>query len=355
MAKIESDEVPKPTHSAPPVDMQDGAQVEMGAENPDELTNTNDKMLIELAQKSFMEISKAIVTKGISVRTLLSKYIETQKIGKDNVEVVSVNHFKKALKELGVTLEKQEIECITRVLCVNEENNEYLKLDDFEQIINEYCNPEGEENEDAQDINEESLVILLVLSNYISTNKLSLKVFLDPYINIQPIRLENGEEKEVEVIKLEDFNTIIESAGISMDPSELSNFTKLIAISEDHQDILKLSKLLKLLEQFEASEEMKSIAKQCYDQILKDQDGDKGDDGPAKEEEVDSTDQKINSHNHNAKDDNEEANYEEPNEHKEDEDESNKGEEKMNDDANYNADEDQFEKNEEEDALNNTH
>ena len=86
------------------------------------------------------------------------------------------------------------------------------------------------------------------------------------------------------MIKSEDFFAIIESLGVSMDPSELTNLIQLLAISPEHTNILKYSNLNKLLTQFNSSEQMKTLAMQIYEQIIKEQDPDEL--TKAKEEEI---------------------------------------------------------------------
>jgi hypothetical protein len=267
----------KPTHSAPEVEA-DGDQ--------EDLTNTNERLMIDIAQKAFMQIADILTTQQTDVRDCLSPYIEVKVQNKENIEVISTANFLKVLKKIGVELEKKDTECLIKVLCLSEDSFDYLRIDDFEQIINEYKNPEEGSKQGESEMNDISLVILFVISNYLAKSKKSLRDFLDQYINIQPIKLNDGEDKEIEVIKSEDFFTIIESLGVSMDPSELTNLIELLAISPEHTNILKFSSLNKLLNQFNSSEQMKALAMQIYEQIIKEQDPEEL--AKAKEEEIDS-------------------------------------------------------------------
>ena len=157
-----------------------------------------------------------------------------------NIEVMPTANFLKVLKKIGVGLEKKDTECLIKVLCLSEDSFDYLRIDD-EQIINEYKNPEEGSKNGEGEMNNISLVIWFLISNYLAKSKKSLRDFLDQYINIQLIKINDGEDKEVEVIKSEDFFTIIEFLGVNMDPSELTNSIELLAISPDHTNILKFS------------------------------------------------------------------------------------------------------------------
>ena len=261
----------KMAHSAPPGDIEDNI----------ESMDANEKLMIEIAQKAFTEISEKLLLQSMSIRQFFNDYIEERDIKNERMEVISVKAFTDGLKRMGIEdLSTKDIDCLIHVLSIDEENADFLKIDDLEQIINEYNNasanekPVMKENASlpAEGMDEISLVVMYALNQQLINEQSSLRKLLGENIFKQPVKVGNEKEKNIEAIKSEDFYVALDQVGIKIDPKELSNLKELLCIAPEYPDIFMVRKIERLLSEFSNNEELRQAAQKCYENIAKQED-----------------------------------------------------------------------------------
>jgi hypothetical protein len=177
-------------------------------------------------------------------------------------------------------LSPKDIDCLIHVLSIDEENADFLKIDDLEQIINEYNNASAndkaglKENASlpAEGMDEISLVVMYALNQQLINEQSSLRKLLGENIFKQPVKVGNEKEKNIEAIKSEDFYVALDTVGIKIDPKELSNLKELLCIAPEYPDIFMVRKIERLLSEFSNNEELRQAAQKCYENIAKQED-----------------------------------------------------------------------------------
>lgn len=275
----------KMAHSAPPADIDKNA----------ESASAWDKAIIEIAQKVFTEIFEKLTKIKMTLRQYFNDYIEEQIIKNEKMEVISVKSFIEGLNKLGVNnMSEDELNSLVAMLAIDDENHNFLKMEDLESIIAEYNEaynaeskgaPEGEQ-EYAEGMDEITLVVMYALNQQLIREQSSLRKLLGKFIFKKSLQEQNKVQKDIEVIKIEDFYNALTQVGIQIDIKDLANLQQLLCAGPENIDLLKVRKIDNLIHELTNNEELRKTAQKCYNEIVKQE----GENEEAKENELESPD-----------------------------------------------------------------
>ena len=244
-----------------------------------DVANMDEEEMLNLAQKCFISIANKLKEKNLYFYKFFNKKVKPIDSEGETFDIISPSDFIQGLKELKVdSFSENELKCIIKVLAMDE-SEKYLKVQDIVQILEDYGikDPVDEEKRKANSIydvnfdnvDKVTLVLLLALTEYLIKAKVPLYSLMQSKINVIKDK-SNG--KEVEIIKTKDFYNILNEIGINIDDSEHDNLNSFLALNSSDISTLSMIKLKKAIEEIATNEELNSLARNCYAELVGEED-----------------------------------------------------------------------------------
>ena len=264
--------------------LKKNADIKEHKKNSNEIKEINEEEMLVIAQKCFVEIASKMKSLNTSFYKFFKKSINTIEEEGENIDVISQNDFLKGLEELHVKqFSENELSCLVTVLSLDENAN-YLKVLDIVQILEDYGikDPEGDDKKKANlpyeinfdNVDKITLVLLLALTDYLLKAKVPLYSLLQS--KIFSIK-DTTTNKNIELIKSKDFFGILCEIGINLDDSEYQNLNEFLAFKPGDNQQLSIIKLKKAIEEIATNEELNNLARNCYLELLGDEENQSAD------------------------------------------------------------------------------
>ena len=287
-------------------------------EEGDEDLDLNEDQMIEMAQKCFLEISKAMRAKQTTMSAIYKSAAFKQNVEGEIIDLITPMDFVNRLRELDIPdFETIEYACLIKVLSINDED-QYIRLGDLIQIMEDYGLFEAEEDDeklliedkalgtgigtgtgtgtgieekeeglelakDSQDLHdrkskgatkldfttldEVSMILMLALTDYLFKTTIRLYDLFGEVYYKQLIKTKN-KTKTVDLINSTDFFHILCKIGIKTESTEHQNLKQFLALDPNYEDRIYIKKLKKTIEEFATNQELRLFAHKCYDKML---------------------------------------------------------------------------------------
>jgi len=221
-----------------------------------------EKEILETVQKIFSEIANKMHSLKLEPRKLFESNIQI----KDNDELILSNDFFNTIQSLGLPpLSPKSHECVLTILSADEDEN-YVKLEDFVQVMNDYAQarkePELSEvgvNDMIRELDNVTIIILFVLKEYLQEQNVSPNQFFEKHIQ---------QINSSDIISFQNFITSINEIGIKVEGKNLKNLKGFLKLSEEQTDVLSLKKLTDAIEQFKTNKEIEEYGRQCFQELI---------------------------------------------------------------------------------------
>ena len=239
--------------------------------------NNEEKTMVEVAQKAFIELATQIINKGIDAKSHFNKYSQTKNINGEEIRVIRDQDFMKAVSELDLKFESNTFDCLIKVLRANEESNEFLRVDDLEQILNEYKELESKVDKqipvDLNGLDELTIVIMYELMQFLNDNGITLRQLLNECIYMHPAKSEQINDDETEVVKFEHLLDILTNKiGIETEGHDMMNIKAIFKYSDKEPQLMVVPKMDYVIQQLRANKEFNEVAQNIYSELVTKQD-----------------------------------------------------------------------------------
>jgi len=233
--------------------------------------NLSEERIISIVQKCFTPIAEMILGQGIKIDKLFKGETYKKEMNGEDVELISSEVFFKKMIEIGIqrfsSLEKN---CIGKLLAVNE-NDKGFRINDLMKIIDDYNSMDTEGNITKEmrfeDLDKVSMVILLALTEYMIGSKTSLYDLFESVIHKQPVQIDDA-EIELDIINSNDFFSRLNRIGIEINEIENENLHNFLCIDPKYTNKFSLDKLKVAIEEFGTNKELRTHARQCYQDLV---------------------------------------------------------------------------------------
>lgn len=238
--------------------------------------------MIEIAQKCFSAIAEKMLEKGASVHSLFKDVIYQKTVENEETELISPDDFLKGLHKLGAEDPKGlERRCLLKMLSASDDEKGF-RVNDLVQILQDYGIKEGvAETEDQaeaageeelrfEDLDKVSMVLLLALTEYVTSAKVPLDELFGKAMYKQPVQIDNS-ELEIDVINSEDFFEVLHQIGIDSEEKEQENLKRFLCIDPSYEDKFSAEKLRAAMEEFATNQELRKRAQACYQELVEEE------------------------------------------------------------------------------------
>eukprot|EP00826_Nyctotherus_ovalis_P037399 TRINITY_DN3405_c0_g4_i1.p1 TRINITY_DN3405_c0_g4~~TRINITY_DN3405_c0_g4_i1.p1 ORF type:complete len:400 (-),score=144.44 TRINITY_DN3405_c0_g4_i1:52-1251(-) len=279
--------------------------------------------IIETAKKVFSEIARMFQLSGVSPE----KHFEDVIMHQGNEQLVPSDKFLEGIEALGIgKLSPKSQDCLLKVLAAAEDDK-YVRFNDFMQVINDYTdavqnNPHEEasdevnktENmdeskksvkEDAEEsiresakeegtkeefpmkihqLNKLSMIVMLALAEYLQRESTTIEDLFEDKTYKQLVKTK-AKQRTIDILNTVDFFAALGEIGINID-EELDNLKYFLCLDKNYSDKIHLKKLVKVVKEFTENERLRDYARECYQELLGDNEGDEKEDHGKTEEEL---------------------------------------------------------------------
>jgi len=233
-----------------------------------------EEQVIQLAQQCFSKVANYMRESQNTAKSLFKSNITHKIIDGQDMEIINPEDFWAGLEKIGLKdLKPVEIDCLIKVLAVQENSNE-ISLENFIQILEDYGIMEKDSENmkqflDFEKLDEISMVLLLALAEYLLQAKVPLYKLFNQVIYTQQVKI-SSKIQTVELIDSIEFFKIIREIGVELEENEHENLKEFLCLDPKFKDKLYVKKLKKSVEEFAFNEELRSAAKKCYNNIVDD-------------------------------------------------------------------------------------
>jgi hypothetical protein len=248
--------------------------LDKGDEEEEEEEVIDEEQMLDIAEKCFVRIAEAIISRSQSVREAFRKHIVVEA----GQELLSPMGFLEGVKALGIgDLEEIDVACLMRILTKPDIENAIL-LQELVIIMENFGitedAPVHQEQEtptraakqrkneafDLQSMDEKSIKILAKLMLALMELNVSLQEFFEGVIFEQLVKTKAGKAgasaRKVEIIDSKDFFDYLQARGVRKSAAPHPPLKRILQLDPNYPELILVKKLAKAIDEIAKNEEL---------------------------------------------------------------------------------------------------